>query len=228
MDKRKEQLLYILIKEHISTGLPVGSSILVDKYKLDVSSATVRNEMASLEEDGYIMQPHISAGRVPTEKAYKKYIENLRDKKLKTYETKIISDCLSERSESSFKEAAKNISSLSGNTVFWAFHRHNLYYTGISNLFQQPEFREFNLVCDISAVIDKMEEIVDEVFDKINIGESIFIGSDNPFGDIFSSIFVKYKLNDNIGLFGLIGPLRMDYERNIALAKFINERIINK
>ncbi|MBU4256930.1 DeoR family transcriptional regulator [Patescibacteria group bacterium] len=74
MEKRKQLILYTIIKEHIKTGAPVGSGVLVDKYKLDISPATVRNEMAELENEGLITQPHTSAGRVPTEKAYSLFI----------------------------------------------------------------------------------------------------------------------------------------------------------
>ena len=66
MDARKTLILNTIIKEHIKTGAPVGSEVLVGKYKLDISSATVRNEMAELEQAGYIAQPHTSAGRIPT------------------------------------------------------------------------------------------------------------------------------------------------------------------
>ena len=82
MDKRKELILNTIIKEHIKTGAPVGSGVLVENYKLNVSPATVRNEMMALEEEGYIMQPHTSAGRIPTEKAYRLYLENINEIKL--------------------------------------------------------------------------------------------------------------------------------------------------
>jgi len=82
---RKKQILEAIIKEHISTGAPVGSSVLAEKYKLDCSPATVRNIMAELEENGLIMQPHTSAVRVTTEAVYNIFIEELKkgQKKLK-------------------------------------------------------------------------------------------------------------------------------------------------
>lgn len=83
MTDRTKLILNTIIKEHIKTGAPVGSSVLVEKYQLDVSPATVRNEMAELESEGYIAQPYTSAGRVPTEQAFNLYIENLSEKKLK-------------------------------------------------------------------------------------------------------------------------------------------------
>jgi heat-inducible transcriptional repressor len=221
MDSRKELILNTIIREHIKTGSPVGSGILVDKYKLDISPATVRNEMMELEEEGYIRQPHTSAGRVPTEKAYNLYIENLKDKKLSESDEKILAKALSGEDEAGFKNAAKAIAELSDSAVFWAIHRHNLYYTGISNLFKQPEFSQADLICDVSAVIDSIDEIIDKIFDDVNDDVVIMLGSENPFGNFCSTIITKYKKGNNTGLFGIIAPMRMNYEKNLAVMKFV-------
>ncbi len=77
LSKRAELILSLVIKEHIATAQPVGSLTLVQKYNLNVSPATVRNEMASLEAKGYLTHPHTSAGRVPTEKGYRYFVEKL-------------------------------------------------------------------------------------------------------------------------------------------------------
>lgn len=77
LTERREQLLKYIIDEYVSTAQPVGSNALVEKYKLPLSSATIRNEMARLEEEGYIGQPHTSAGRVPTGRGYRHYVEAL-------------------------------------------------------------------------------------------------------------------------------------------------------
>lgn len=225
MNERRELILETIIKEHIASGTPVGSSVLVDKYDLGISSATVRNEMAALEEEGYIAQPHTSAGRIPTERAYRTFLEKIIVGKIDKNIEQVLHQLLQEKSETSFREVAKVLSQLVNNTVFWAFHRHNLYYTGISNMFQQPEFREVEKIYDISAVIDRIDEIVEETFNQVDDGVNIMIGSESPFGNFCSAIMVKYRHNGNIGMFGILGPMRMDYERNIALVKFINELI---
>lgn len=77
LTERRQKLLQIIIDEYVSTAQPVGSNALVEKYGLAVSSATIRNEMAHLEEEGYIAQPHTSAGRVPTDIGYRYYVEAL-------------------------------------------------------------------------------------------------------------------------------------------------------
>src|SRR3989338_8689230 len=109
MNKRQELILKTIIKEYIKTALPIGSEGLVEKYNLDISSATVRNEMADLEEAGFIAQPHTSAGRIPTEKAYNFYLENLSEKNLSESEAKIFKEALVKKDEENFKQAAKRM-----------------------------------------------------------------------------------------------------------------------
>jgi len=77
LSERRQKLLQFIIDEYVTTAQPVGSNALVEKYGLPVSSATIRSEMAALEEEGYIAQPHTSAGRVPTDLGYRYYVEAL-------------------------------------------------------------------------------------------------------------------------------------------------------
>ncbi|MBD3247927.1 hypothetical protein GF382_01395 [Candidatus Falkowbacteria bacterium] len=229
MKERDKEILKVIIKEHIATGAPVGSSHLVEKYKLPVSSATVRNVMAELEEEEYIMQPHTSAGRVPTEKAYQMLIDDLKDKKSlkKVKEAEAINELLAGTDELSIKELAKLLSRLTDATVFWAFHKHNLYYTGLSNLFRQPEFSSTGMIYDVSEVVDRMDEIIDDIYDQVGFEPEILIGTDNPFGNFCSSILVKYKTGEHDGLFGILAPMRMDYENNLSLIKYILSKLNN-
>ena len=225
MDKRKELILNTIIKEHIKTGAPVGSGVLVDKYKLKISPATVRNEMANLEEEGFIMQPHTSAGRIPTEQAYNLHLKHLKEKKLSVSEAVNFENILKSKDEINFKRAAKEMARISGNAIFWAFHKHNLYYTGISNLLSQPEFSQSDLIYDISLVIDRVDEVVNDIFDDIDFKTSVMLGSGNPFSGHCSTVLAKYKANNKIGMFGILGPVRMDYEKNLALVNFILHKV---
>lgn len=75
--ERRQKLLQFIIDEYVNTAQPVGSGALVQKYRLPFSSATIRNEMAVLEDEGYITQPHTSAGRIPTDVGYRYYVETL-------------------------------------------------------------------------------------------------------------------------------------------------------
>lgn len=77
LTERRQRLLQLLVDEYVATAQPVGSAAIVEKYQLSVSPATVRNEMVSLEEEGFIVQPHTSAGRIPTDSGYRFYVESL-------------------------------------------------------------------------------------------------------------------------------------------------------
>lgn len=225
ISERQEKILLALIKEYVKTAQPLSSSFLVEKYNLGISSATARNDMAELEEDGYIFQPHTSAGRIPTDKAYTYYVENYLLNKEGDFKTsKSLAD-LKFSSEDDFKKTAKAIAEISKNAVFWAFHKNDLYYTGVSNLFIQPEFKASEVVCDISVIIDRMEEIIAGIFDGLKMGEQVFIGPNNPFGNFLSSVVLKYNREGKTGVIGLLGPMRMDYERNLDLIRFLKSKL---
>jgi heat-inducible transcriptional repressor len=224
MDERQELILETIIKEHVASGAPVSSSALVDKYKLAISSATVRNEMAILEDAGYIVQPHTSAGRIPTEKAYKWFISRLKTEELYNNETKTLGSL----EEKDFKKVAKNMAEVSGLAVFWALPAQNVYYTGLSNLFLRPELIQAELLADFSEVIDNLDEIINEYFDDIESTPAILVGSDGPFGSFCSTIVVKYCVDGHEGVFGILGPLRLDYAKNLALVKFVKDNLCQK
>jgi heat-inducible transcriptional repressor len=227
ISKRQEFILNTLIKEYIKTAQPISSGFLVEKYKLDISSATARNEMSELEELGYIYQPHTSAGRIPTAKAYDYYVQNsVLNKKSAHNSFKVLDQTFSD-SEDGFKKTAKAIAEISKNAVFWAFHKNDLYYTGISNLFLQPEFRQSNVVCDVSIIIDRMEEIIADIFDDLSFGENIFIGESNPFGNFLSTTLLKYSHKKQSAIVGILGPLRSDYEKNLGLIRFLKNKLEN-
>jgi len=220
ISERQKNILMLLTKEYIETAQALSSDFLVKKYNLGISSATARNDLSELEEKGYIFQAHTSAARIPTEKAYNLYLDNILSFKKRKASFKKL-EALSFKSEDDFKKVAKLLAEISENAVFWAFHKNSLYYTGISNLFLQPEFKKSNLFCDVSVVIDSMEEIITDIFDELKDGENVYIGSNNPFGDFLSVVMLKY----GPGLVGILGPMRMDYEKNLNLISFLKSKL---
>jgi len=211
MPIEKDNLLKIIIEEYIDSASPVGSNLIVKKYLPNVSSATIRNYMVELEEKGLICQPHTSAGRIPTEEGYKYYIENfLKNKKLKAEDKKELA-----LDTGDIKKLAKRVVVMSGGAVFVGSGE-DVYYTGISNLFRQPEFEESSSVYSISEVIDHLDDAISQIFKSIDDSIKILIGHDSPFGDETTTILVRA----NGKVIGILAPMRMDYENNIAL---INE-----
>ena len=110
MDERKWKILRVIIKTYLETGEPVGSRTISKAADLNVSSATIRNEMADLEELGYIVQPHTSAGRIPTDKGYRLYVDMmLKEKEEELNNLKVELNAKSEKLDTILKEAAKVI-----------------------------------------------------------------------------------------------------------------------
>jgi heat-inducible transcriptional repressor len=224
MNDRQKLLLHSIIKEYIKRADPIPSSLLVNKYKLDLSPATVRNEMIALEEEEYLYQPHTSAGRVPTEKAYKFYVENfMEDKSVDANTQHLLKNSLKEKDiRAALKNLAKNLALVSNDVILVGFAPFDVYYTGLSNLFSKPEFQDIDVVVEMSAMVDHLDEAMSQLFNSINDKTKILIGRENPFGEDCSAILVK---NQKAGLIGLVGPIRMDYDTNTALIKCVRELI---
>jgi heat-inducible transcriptional repressor len=122
LDKRKAYILATVVYEYIATAEPVGSTTLTQKYNLGVSSATVRNEMAELEAAGYLIQPHTSAGRVPSDAGYRTYVDELmQPETLGSDDRRRIRDDLHEASrelDDVIENATRLLGRLSNNLAF--------------------------------------------------------------------------------------------------------------
>lgn len=226
MNKRQEKLITKIVEEYIKTTQPVSSGFLVKKCRLNLSSATVRNEMAELEKEGFVHQPHIAAGRVPTEKAYNYYLKNSlqltdEDKFIDSELEDILK--LEEDENLKLKLIAKKIAELTGETVIVAFAPNDFYYTGISNLFNHPEFKEYNLIKQMTEVIDELDQKIVGLFENQNDVTNILVGSRNPLGSSCSFIYTFF--NNEKSIFGLLGPMRMNYVKNISLVQYINQEL---
>ncbi len=222
MDSRKEQLLTLVVENYIETAEPVGSKFLAENKDLKVSGATIRNELRALEEEGYLTHPHTSAGRIPTEQGYKFYVENIMKPEVVSNKLKTAIDELFQSSEDSrkIKEIGKFVAENSNSTVIIATDQDSIYYTGISNLFSQPEFRDFAHVAHVSNMFDQCEERIGDIYDLVDENTTVLIGSNNPFGSACSIVVTRTK---NGGLFALMGPMRMDYNKTLGLISYIQK-----
>src|ERR1700755_550385 len=109
VEDRKLEVLRAIVEDYVSTQEPVGSKALVERHNLGVSPATIRNDMASLEDEGYIAQPHTSAGRIPTDKGYRLFVDRLSSvKPLSNAERRAIQ---------SFLDGALDLDDIVGRTV---------------------------------------------------------------------------------------------------------------
>ncbi len=217
MDERLAKLLRLVTEDVITTGEPVGSQRIVDAYKLSVSSATIRNWFAELEQAGFVAQPHTSSGRMPTEKGYRTYIEELMESKpISRHDRQVLEKAIEgiDDADKRSKELAKAISEMIGNAVILGLHRSDSYYTGLSQLFSQPEFRDWNRVVNLGEILDRLDDVLAGMREQRYPVPRVLIGQECPFGSACGSIMLTLSSGS---LIAILGPMRMDYSFGISL-----------
>jgi transcriptional regulator of heat shock response len=240
LSNRQAQLLDFIVREYVKTAEPVGSALVCEKGDFDVSPATIRNEMQALEEAGYLAQPYTSAGRVPTDKAYRLVVNNLLeaqqydvDPRHKKKISEAIADAGSDPREMN-RNAAQVLQELSDNLVIANLERSNDFYKiGLSSLMEFPEFREFERTFQLMSFFDQFDQMFGrlerELFSDHPLQNfNILIGHENSMRNIQDEtmILVRHRLpGGNFGTLTIIGPTRMDYRKNIGLAQYTSEAL---
>lgn len=124
---RQLNILKAIVKDYVETAEAVGSRTISKKYNLGISAATIRNEMADLEEMGYLIQPHTSAGRIPTQKGYELYVDSLMsDHELEDHEKEILQRCIRndfEKADDFISELSRILSSMTNYTTIAVYDR---------------------------------------------------------------------------------------------------------
>lgn len=237
MNERQNHILAAVVKEYTDTALPVGSSLVADKYLSGVSSATVRNDMAMLEDEGYLHQPHVSAGRIPTDKGYRHFVETMmEDRELSRAEQrKMQKELLELRAKNvrMSRTTAKLLSVLSGNIGLSGVvdKDHGEFYdSGFAGFLEEATKRgDMDEVCQLAEVLDLIDEKVDVLLAEMNDGETkIFIGKENPIREIsnYSMVVSPYTSKEGErGMIALIGPKRMEYAKNKSLIEFVKKML---
>lgn len=223
MEKRLADILKLVIEDVVQTGEPVGSQNLVLKYGLDMSSATIRNWFAELEKGGWIEQPHTSSGRMPTEKGYRLYVDELMapkplPKKIQDSLRKAV-QTIGDRHQK-IKLLAKGTANLVGNAVVVGLNEADTFYTGLSQLFSQPEFKDWNNTVSLTQVLDGLDEMMNAIRRKQFPEPTALIGKECPFGSVCGVLLLT--LRDD-SLIGILGPMRQDYQKAMAALNSIKE-----
>lgn len=230
LSERHTSILLSILREHIKTAKAVGSETLADKYNVGLSSASVRNVMMELEENGYLHQPHTSAGRVPTTKAYRYYVDHfLTQARVPGRQQEAIREALQAHHvwEQRLKAMAKVMSDACENTVFVGFGRHDVYYTGLSHLFHQPEFSHVDPMLHMTEIVDRLDDMMATLFDRVDDETTILLGKDNPFGEETGALMMKFEEGDDQTehVIGILGPVRMPYDHYLAILQFTKDLI---
>lgn len=227
MDSRKLQILRAIIEQFVETAEPIGSKTILLSYQLQVSPATVRNDMAQLEEEGLIMQPHTSAGRVPTELGYRIYIDELADfakaKKLAlNYVTSLRQEYYHEKIKQKIFNSVSFLARTTDNMSFATLpDNQRTFYIGVSNILKKPEFQKQPMkASEIIEVIEDESHFLNHLrHAEIDRRIKIFIGNENAIPQIASCgiIVTSYNLHGEEGYIGILGPKRLNYPFNAVI-----------
>lgn len=217
LTNRQETVLFLLVEEYIRNAQPVGSNSIAGEMG-DVSSATIRNECAELEALGYLEKPHTSAGRVPTQQAYRTYVKHLQMQAIEPDTNLVEAFRNLAKDRPDYEVGIRTMGKLLAQYVHTAscvcLTPTSVYYTGFTYLFEEPEFAHKELVRDIGEMIDSFDSVFMQSFPHIARGAHILIGSQNPFGQNLGAAVIRcapYPERENI--FAFVGPLRMRYDR---------------
>ncbi len=234
MNTRQRQVLSAIVELYTKTATPVGSQALLEHFQFPVSSATLRNDMVELETEGYLYQPHTSAGRIPTDMGYRFYVEEMMgDEDLSREDQRRLQKellIMKAKQARTGRSTARLLSALSGNLAFSGLiDKEEFYDFGMKELMEKPEFQEIDELCRLVETLDSLDEKLDGIMLKLRDGEThIFIGDENPIKEISncSMVVAPYKDKDGEqGVLAIIGPKRMDYAKNKSLIEYMKRML---
>ena len=225
MTERQAQILAAIIEQYAEIAVPVGSVTLAKLF--GVSSATIRSEMVKLEDMGLIAQPHTSAGRVPTDRGYRFYVNQLTeaheksplqlDRSARTIEARVSTH--TDRADRAIRSAVDSLVDLTQNLGL-ATIGDELYMNGMGNLFSQPEFLQGSHVQAVARLLDNLEPWLREA--APNEPLNVFIGSENPIGKTSGATLIISRFRSpysDRSYIGVLGPTRQSYGRVMGLVR---------
>lgn len=223
MTERQEAILLSIVEQYAEVASPVGSSLLAKLF--GVSSATIRAEMAELEKFGMIRQPHTSAGRIPTDKGYRHYVNKLASDSSPQAPERRAERALTARVEGgglpdrTIRNAVDTLVELTHNLGL-ATIGDQLYMSGLSNLFGQPEFLSGGHVQQIAGLLDNLEPWLREA--APNEPLSVYIGAENPIGRSANATLIISRFRSpysDRSYIGVLGPTRQQYKDVMGLVE---------
>lgn len=225
MTERQAQILAAIIEQYAEVASPVGSVMLAKLF--GVSSATIRSEMARLEDMGMIQQTHTSSGRVPTDQGYRFYVNTLTesqahetptlDRGTRTIEARVSPH--GDHADRAIRSAVDSLVELTHNLGL-ATIGDQLYMNGIGNLFSQPEFMQNNHTQAVARLLDNLEPWLREA--APNEPLNVYIGSENPIGKSSGATLIVSRFRSpysDRSYIGVLGPTRQSYGKVMRLVR---------
>lgn len=237
--ERQKNILDELVREYIDTAKPVSSEI-IEEAGFDVCPATIRNEMKKLADMGYLSQPHTSSGRVPTNKAYRFFVdeifesdenpETLSDKRL-IKELENLRKLENERIKMA-ENIAKMLGRLTSGLAFaYLSNEDFVLKDGWGDVFKNPEFDERGYLDEFVSTAENFENNLRDFWsDAFEAAPSVYIGREKSILNSTDFSIIASKLtfgDDDEGVVAILGPTRMAYDKNIELISLILKQTNN-
>ncbi len=234
LSTRQVQILKSVIEEYIETAEPVGSQVLEKKYNLGVSPATIRNEMATLTEDGYFRQPHTSAGRVPTPMGLHFYLDHLmQEKKLSLADEVSAKEQVWDsrfQFDKLLRQTTLALASRTHTLSVAATEKGDVYYSGVANILEMPEFFDIDVTRTVLSLLDEQVKLQQLFFGAPHGVEPVHVifGADlgwNYFEPV-SIAFTNFSVGRHgQGTLAIIGPCRLDFPHVIPTLRYFSNLI---
>ena len=236
--EREENILDFIIRDYVESAVPVSSGRVFDAGLFKASPATIRNVMLELDDEGFLEQPHTSAGRVPTDKAYRYFVDNLMAYHEPARHEREIFDELARRItkrhellfENFGKMMAEELGLFASVANFGAKKRVRGF--GFEELLREPEFENHDLSVEFARVVDHLDEAARQYLESSSEEKpEVFIGEENPLKAARSFSTVAFRFSDGkIGkcVVFAMGPKRMDYERISSVLDFATRDIMER
>jgi heat-inducible transcriptional repressor len=233
LTQRQIKILKCITEEFIETAAPVGSETLEKKFSLGISSATIRNEMATLTQMGFLKKGHMSAGRAPTSMGLKYYVRNLMTPKALSASEEVgvkekVWDYRNEF-EGLLRETTKELAGKTRSMAIATTDHGTIYSYGSSNLLEEPEFYNIDVTKTVLSLLDnyafwfdiinKAGSLNDEKFVHLLIGEDLGIEHLEPCGFVYQN----YEAGPHRGIVGVIGPARFHYPHIVPVVDYFAE-----
>lgn len=229
LSERQINILRTIVEEFTETAQPVGSVSLENKYRLGVSPATLRNEMAILEEKGLLSQPHTSSGRIPTPMAIKFYVNELmKEREISVAEEVNVKSRVWDHRfnrDDLLREATRVLAERTKALCVATTDNGQTFHSGYAHVFNVIEFEEnLDITREIFDLLESHQRLYD-IFGRAVSSNPIHILVGDEMGrSLFqpvSCIFADLCIGDKRGSIGIIGSSRQEYDRNIPMVRFV-------
>lgn len=209
-----------VIQEFIDAGEPVSSGSLYERYNFGIKPAMIRLELDSLEDEGFLEQPHHSAGRVPTDNGYELFVKKLLGIEVPAPEPRQQHSMHELFEERAWPDLLHRLSAELGLLSIAADLSHEMVYkSGLDNLVKHLDWQDREEINSVIRDFEEVDERLPRATEKWEEGPKIFIGKKSPVtrSESLSVIGANYRVGDDIISILAIGPKRMDYKKTIRI-----------